>query len=273
MLFIAFNVACWLSIFKYGRPGQWKEFFDYDNGNMIVINKDKMMELQNSDKCRFSIICLDEVQEIANAIDYKDPETRFFNKLNQLLRNRGWIIFGTIQEQIVHAKQSRNLYHIVIDMDGPDATEYSVNFSRTFYTSLKSLVNQSSGTKAQRIQYPREKGYKWILGASMLAPPEVRKVYLKLRDDEERKSTQLGMEEIMKARKFKEARYNRVVGTSPKERAIAIINEHPDWDNGTIAQSAGIKDINNISRYRREVGKPLKNYRKPAAVGDTIEAS
>lgn len=275
MLFLSFNVACWLSILKYGRPGEWREFFNYDgtygltaeeiaekkktddfSPNLIVINKDKMMKLSNCKKVRFSIIDLDEVEVIANAIDYKDPETRFFNRLNQLLRNRGWLIFATIQEQGVHAKQSRNLYHIVIDMDAPDATEYSVNFSRAFYVSLKSITSQSSGAKAQRIQYPREQRKKWILGASMLAPPEIRKFYLKVRDEEEQASTELGMEEIIKTRKYKEARYNRVVGESDKEKAVKILRVNPERSNVDVAKELGIKDTSRISRWRQQEGIP-----------------
>lgn len=223
--------------------------------NLIVIDKKKMLgvvDAEETDLPKYSVLVLDEVQEIANAIDYKDLETRLFNRLNQVMRDNGYVIFATIQEQIVHTKQSRNLYHVVIDMGDLDGFELSLNFSKTFYIMVKGMINSAS--KAQWRKYPREHGKKYVMGVNGLAPPSVRDYYMRLRKLEKKDANRRSREDIEKEQKIKNARYAKAVGESRKDKAKHILIEHPEWTNMKIAGEAGLSDGSIVSRLRTELG-------------------
>lgn len=185
-LVLAWRVALWLSWFKYKDYDHWQEFFDLQN-NLVVADKEMMLEVKRKGLKKHSVFIFDEIQISHNSRQFREEANMELNEIFQFKRTKQCLIIGTIQEHIAQDRQARNLYDFFIDMDDLDAYEEGVNFCKVFRVRLRP---RSPKSKSIHTPYPADHGTTWCMCAVPMPPPEISKLYEKLRAEADEKREQ-----------------------------------------------------------------------------------
>ena len=179
-LSLCYNYARHLAQFLLKDCDRWYEFFPYHE-NLIVMNKQKMVELINKPKEKYHALLIDEMAILQNARKFMTAENQLINLLYIAMRTNQNFICGTCQADFMSDKQSRILYHAYYDMEYIDAFSFNVNFCKALIIRLK--PRDPTGRFVHRV-FNREHGVTWDYLAVPLPPREMTDYYDQVREEE-----------------------------------------------------------------------------------------